>query len=131
MLSVIGQVNARLLARLKTDDDAPYRDTDLNFTQTSTRAPTAFPTLSVVSLGEPTTGNDLEGTVQPGIISSIEMQAYSNKSLYEATELLDAAADVMLSMSYNLYYGQATLSDVKPYCKVARFRRVVGSGDKL
>ena len=131
MLSVIGKVNARLLTKLQTEDEAPYHGKTLNFVSTSSRTPSVFPTLSVVSLGETTTGNDLEGTVQPGIISSVEIQAYSDKSLTDATSLLDKAADVMLSMRYTMYYGQNTLSDVKPYCKVARFRRVVGAGDKL
>lgn len=131
MLSVIGKVNAQLLARLKNDSDAPYHGKTLDFTAVSSNAPTVFPTLSVVSLGEPTYGNDISGTVQPGILSTVEIKSFTNSTLNDSTKLLDLASDVMLSMGYIMFYGQATLSDVKPFCKVARFRRVVGDGDIL
>ena len=131
MLSVINEVNARLMARLYTDSDAPYHDKTLNFTSVSTNTPEKFPTLSVVSLGEPTVTSDLSMTVQAGIWSTVELKAFSDTLLSDATTLLDKAGDVMISMGYNLFYGQVTLSDVKPFCKVARFRRVFGSGDFL
>jgi len=131
MLSVIGKVNARLVEKLQTESGAPYHGETLEFTSVSSKAPTVFPTLSVVSIGEPTTGEDLSGIVQPGIISSIELSSYTDTSLHDATELLDYASDVMQSMGYQLVYGQFTVSDVEPFCKTCRFRRIVGSGDYL
>ena len=129
MLSVIGKVNKKLQDRLVTDQDAPYHDKPLRFTSVSSSSPDVFPTLSVVSLGEPTTGNDIEGTVQVGIISTVELRAYTNTSLNDAKKLLDNAGDVMMTMGYHLTFGMETLADTKPYCVVARFRRVVGAGD--
>lgn len=131
MLSVINKVNARLEQKLKKDPDAPYHDKTLHFTSESSNVPKEFPTLSVVSLGEPTITSDLTMTVQAGIWSTVEIKAFTDTALYDATNLLDKAGDVMLSMGYNLIYGQTTLSDVIPFCKVARFRRAVGSGDFL
>lgn len=129
MLSVIGKVNKKLQDRLVTDSDAPYHGKTLKFTSVSSRTPDVFPTLAVVSLGEPTTGNDIEGTVQVGIISTVELKAYTNTSLNDAKKLLDNAGDVMMIMGYQLTFGIETLQDTKPYCVVARFRRVVGAGD--
>lgn len=131
MLSVINKVNARLLEKLKTEQGAPYYDKTLIFTSVSTNTPEKFPTLSVVSLGEPTATSDLSMTVQAGIWSTVELKAFTNTSLSDASTILDNAGDVMMSMGYNLMYGPDILSDVKPFCKVARFRRIVGEGDFL
>lgn len=131
MLSVINKVNDRIETKLKKDSDAPYHNKTLHFTSIIDKVPDEFPTLSVVSLGEPTVTSDLTMTVQAGIWSTVEIKAFTDTTLYDATTLLDKAGDVMISMGYNLYYGQSTLSDKIPFCKVARFRRVVGSGDFL
>ena len=129
MLSVSGKVNAKLLARLKNDADAPYHGKKLEFSSSSTKAPSVFPTLSVVSLGETSSHDDLEMDFQNCIVSTIELKAFTDTTLYDAQKLLDKAGDVMQRMSYSLIYGAETLSDTKPYCKVARFRRNVGRGD--
>ena len=119
------------MQRLKTDTDAPYYGKTLNLTATSESVPGEFPTLNVDSLGEPTNNVDTEQLDQVSILSTIELKSYSNTSLSEAQKLMNNAGDIMISMRYNLIYGPATLSDVKPYCKVARFRRLVSNGQNL
>ena len=122
MLSVINKVNKKLIDNLTEFED-------LNFTSVSTRTPDVFPTLSVVSLGEPTAVSDLTQTVQAAIYSTVELKAYSNKTLNEATKILDKAGDIMMENGYLLVAGQLIISDVKPFCKVARFRRIFGEVD--
>ena len=130
MLSFTGKINARLLEKLKTDDDAPYYDKTLNFTSVSSGTPTTFPTISIVSLGEPDAESTFEHDAQEAVWATIELKSYSNSSLNDATKLLGLAGDVMYSMFFDKIY-ERTLSDVKPFCRVARYRRKVGSADKL
>ena len=128
MLSVRTIVNSRLSQRLRKDADAPYTEDTLNMTSTRNGTPAKFPTLNVDSLGELSTADDLMHKSQNAIISTIELKAYSNKSLTEARNILDKAGDVMLSMGYSLIYGPEDISDVNKVM-VARFRRIVGGGD--
>lgn len=131
MLSVKNKVNARLIARLKTDDDAPYHDKDLFFSSTNQQTPPDLPCLSVVSLGEPQTGNDLEHNTQSFIISTIELRGYDKKSHSNAYNLVNKAGDIMISMGYELIMGIEDISDGSAKIAIARFRRLVGSGDSL
>lgn len=131
MLSVKNKVNARLMARLKTDADAPYYGKDLFFSSTNQGTPAEMPCLNIVSLGEPQTGNDLEHNAQNFIISTIELRSYDKKSITNAIKLLDLAGDVMISMRYELIMGIEDISDSSAKIAVARFRRLVGAGDTL
>ena len=129
MLSVWNEVSKRLQQKLKTDADAPYPQLHLTSKDVSD-SPPKFPCLFVNSLGEHT---DFEND-QCYIISTIELQSYSAESpsgsQTEARKIMDAAGDVMLSMGYQLIYGPA--QNNKGYFRtIARFRRLVGSGDEL
>lgn len=126
MLSVRTLVNSRLSQKLKKEDGAPYPA--LNMTSTRNGTPAKFPTLNVDSLGEPSTADDIERKKQCAIISTIELKAYSNKTLTEARSIIDKAGDVMLSMGYTLIYGPEDISDTN-HVMVARFRRTWGGGD--
>lgn len=129
MLSNEGKVKSQLLKRLKTDSDAPYYGKTLDITAVSSKVPSTFPTLSM-DAEESDVGEDLIGNVQVGISSIVQLKAFSDKSLYAASELLDEAGDIMIGMMYRCI-EKRVLSDVKPFCKVARFQRTVGSGDKF
>lgn len=131
MLSVRSKVESRLTARLKDDADAPYKNKMLNITPTLSGTPKEFPTLYVKSLGEPSTSDDLEQKVQGAIISTVELHSYSNKTLTDAYSLANKSGDVMLDMRYQLIYGPEPISLTNPFEVVTRFRRIVGSGDKL
>ena len=129
MLSVRTKVNSGLSQKLKKDTDAPYHDKKLNFTSGRNGTPADFPTLNVDSLGEPQTADNLEGTTQNAIISTIELKAFTNTTLNDARILMDKAGDIMIAMRYSLIYGPEVLNDTSPYCMIARFRRTIGSGD--
>lgn len=132
MLSVWNKVNKRLQQKLKTDSDAPYPKLALTSKDVSDEPP-SFPCLFVNSLGEPTEGSDFQNN-QCYITSTIELQSYSAESpdgsQTEARQIMDKAGDEMLSMGYQLIAGP--YQDNKGYFRtIARFRRLVGSGDKL
>lgn len=129
MLTVKNRINALLLEKLKTGKNAPYADKELYITSVSSNVPTKFPTLSVVSIGEPETDSVLEVGTQEAILSTIEIQTFSKDSVYEAEELMEHAGDVLIGTGYRLIFGPETLSDVSPFCKVSRFRRKFGNED--
>lgn len=129
MLSVKNKVNSRLKEKLKTESNAPYHDKTLAFSSTLQDVPTVFPTLNVVSLGEPQTGNDLERKTQNFIISTIQIKGYTNTSYTDAYNLVNAAGDVMISMGYELIVGIEDISDSSTKIAMARFRRTWGTGD--
>lgn len=129
MLSVRTLVNSKLSQRLRKDENAPYSVSTLNMTSARSGTPAKFPTLNVDSLGEPSTGDDLEHIKQNAIISTIELKAYTNTLLTDARNLMDKAGDVMLSMGYTLIYGPEDISSGSIFTMVARFRRTVGAGD--
>ena len=129
MLSVRTIVNSRLSQRLRKDADAPYSVGTLNMTSTSNGTPAKFPTLNVDSLGEPSTFDDIYHKKQNGIISTIELKAYTVTTLTDARNIMDKAGDVMLSIGYSLIFGPEDISDSQTNIIVARFRRVVGGGD--
>lgn len=126
MLNVEGKVRARLLKELQTDTDAPYHGKTLYLTSVSSRVPSTFPTLAM-DAEDSDIGGDLEGE-QIGISSIVQLKAFSENSLEDASELIDYAGYIMIGMMYRCI-ERRTLSDVKPYCKVARFQRAVGGGD--
>ena len=132
MLSVWNTVGKRLQQKLKTDIDAPYPELALTSKDVSDEPP-GFPCLFVNSLGEPTNGNDFQNN-QCYITSTIELQSYSAEtpvgSQTQARQIMDAAGDVMISMGYQLIAGP--YQNNKGYFRtIARFRRLVGSGDEL
>ena len=129
MLSVRTKVNSILSQKLRKDADAPYSVSTLNMTSTSNGTPAKFPTLNVDSLGEPSTFDDIYHKKQNGIISTIELKAYTVTTLTDARNIIDKAGDVMLSMGYSLIFGPEDISDGQKNIIVARFRRVVGGGD--
>ena len=129
MLSVRTIVNSRLSQRLRKDADAPYSVSTLNMTSNSNSTPAKFPTLNLDSLGEPSTFDDIYHKKQNGIISTIELKAYTTTTLTDARTLIDKAGDVMLSMGYTLIFGPEDISTGTIFTMVARFRRVVGGSD--
>lgn len=128
ILSVKEKIYARLNQRLLEDEDAPYSEGELGMTATKKGVPTEFPTLNVDSIGEISTADDFEKVQQNAIISTVELKAYSNTSLDEASEILDKAGDVMIAMGYSVIQGPEDVSDTN-HAKSARFRRTFGDED--
>lgn len=128
MLSVKEIVKSRLKQALTQDADAPYTEETLHMTSMRTGVPTEFPALNVDSIGETSTGEDLERTQQNAIISTVELKAYTDTAVEDACEILDKAGDVMIAMGYSVIYGPEDVSDTT-HIMLARFRRTFGDED--
>lgn len=110
------------------DEKAPYSEAELHVTSARNAEPTEFPTLNVDSIGETSTADTLERTEQCAIVSTIELKVHSNTSLSEASEILDKAGDVMVSMGYLVIHGPEEISNTN-HIILARFRRTFGDED--
>lgn len=101
--------------------------------QNENRTPTSFPAVSVKQIDNPDIAVDLENA-ENAVRSVIEIQAFSNKNLTEATKIIHKACDAMRIMGYERNYGPTEIknaSDTNIYRMIARFRRIVSSVDEI
>lgn len=110
-------------------DDAPYPK--LNCTSKSQNTITQFPTLYLHELQPIEAGNDLVNDGVNAVISTMEVQVWSNVSETECKAIL---ADAVLEMK-RFGYSVTMFPDVRTNNKIswgaARFRRTIGAGDTI
>lgn len=97
--------------------------------QNDNRTPTSLPAVSVKQIDNPDVAVDLENS-ENAVRSVIEIQAFSNKNLTEATKIIHKACDAMRIMGYERNYGPTEIknaSDTNIYRMIARFKRIVSS----
>ena len=98
-------------------------------TNTTSNTPAQFPTVAVEQIDNSDAARDLENS-ENGVNSTMQIQAFSNKSLTEARNVMDIVCDAMRQMGYARTFGPEPLlnmSDTTIYRMSARFRRFVGS----
>ena len=91
------------------------------------KSPPNFPAVSVEQIDNADAAVDLENS-ENAVISTIEIQAYSNKNITEAKIIINKACDAMRIMGYERQYGPSKVSnaeDTNIYRMVARFQRIV------
>lgn len=138
MLSVFDTVGKQLKLKLITEEDAPYHSGGLKrVTQKSNEAiPANYPCLYVRGLDEGTAGTNFENE-QCYINSVIELQSFvasadEGGTQTQAQKIMSNAGDVLLSMGYQLMGGFPYQNDTESYYStIARFQRLVGSGDEI
>jgi hypothetical protein len=99
----------------------------------SSGTPPKFPTTSVVQLDSPERARCLEN-LENAVYSVIEIQTFSNKSLIEAKAIMTKCCDAMRIMGYGRNVGPykvGNASDKNIHRMVARFSRLIGSGDTI
>lgn len=104
-----------------------------NVQSDSTKSPSSFPALSVEQIDNPDIAVDLENS-ENAAISTIEIQAFSNKNITEAKTIINKVCDAMRIMGYERRYGPSKIrnaSDTNIYRMTARFRRIVNSVDEI
>ena len=102
-------------------------------TSTTSNTPDEFPAVAVEQIDNPDAALDLENS-ENGVYSVIQIQAFSNKNLTEARNVMDIVCDAMRTMGFVRTFGPNPLlnmSDTKIYRTIARFRRFVGSIDDI
>lgn len=101
-------------------------------TNTTSNTPAQFPTVAVEQIDNNDAARDLENS-ENGVVSVIQIQVFSNKSLSDARSVMSIVCDAMRRMGYARTFMEPLLnmSDTKIYRMSARFRRFVGSLDDI
>lgn len=107
------------------------------FQNADTASTPTLPAVSVKQIDGRETALDLslgDTDEDYAIESTIEVQAYSNKSTSEARKIITAACDAMRGMSYRRTFGPAEIelpNEPNQYRWIARFERIIGSVDEI
>ena len=93
--------------------------------------PSTFPTLYIHELSPAEMGNDLDNTTINAVLSTMEIQVWTNTKETDCKKIISDAIAVMKQLRYSvsMFQNVTTLSNTQ--MGIARFRRVVGQGDKL
>lgn len=123
--SVLTQLDYMLAQRT----DAPYPS--LVVTSANQNQVTAFPTLYIHELSPVEAGNDLNNQTINAVLETIEIQIWTNETEAECRQLMSAAILEMKRMRFNCTAFPNIQTDNKIAFGIARFRRMIGSGDTL
>ena len=76
-------------------------------------------------------GRTLDGQNINGVLTTFEVQTFTNTSQYDAKLMLAIVADVFKAMRFEVASMPEFKSDGTVYRSVARFRRILGANDRL
>lgn len=88
-----------------------------------------FPTLYLHELNPAEIGQDLAGRTINAVLSTIEIQVYTNTSENECRKICTEAILAMKSLGYSVTLFPDPSTKTKVSTAVMRFRRKIGSGD--
>lgn len=130
MLDIQNIVYSRI--KNKTYTGLKTKFPNINFT-TSDRGQvlTKFPTVYVHESASAERGQDLEGDTINAVMSVIQIEVYDNESMANTKYVMDDIVAVMKSMRYSVSQMPEYQNDNNVYRRVARFSRLIGSGDTL
>ena len=123
--NVFTQIEYMLVKR----NDAPFPK--LRCTSVSQSEITSFPTLYLHELQPVEVGMDLTNESVNAVNSTIEIQVWTNTKELDCKNILTQAIFEMKRMGYNVTMFPSVVTDSKIKWGVARFSRIVGSGDDL
>lgn len=119
--------------RVTTNLQIAEKGTCLHVVSTNSDNPPGFPCLMVNQIDNPDAAEDLENS-ENAAEPVIELQAYSNKSLTEARNVISAACDAMRQMGFRRRMGPQRVQNAAAanvFRMAARFERLVGSGEEI
>ncbi len=90
-----------------------------------------MPTLYLHELNPVETGQDLDNTTVNAVISTIEIVVYTNTNESECRAVMSEAISLMKKLRFNVTAFPDVVTQNKVAVAIARFRRVIGNGDKL
>ena len=130
MLGIETIIYSRIKAHLTSKFKTKYPD--ISFT-TSDRVQSTpkFPNVYVQLVGSPEVGNDLENNTILGVEATFQIETTDNNSQNRAKDVMDEVVKVMKSMRFTVMVMPEFQNTNSAYRCVTRFRRVVGSLDKL
>lgn len=124
-----GSVFTQIAYMLSERDEAPYPD--LKCTTVSQNTVVNFPTLYLHELQAVEAGNDLYNSAVNAVISTIEIQVWSNENEKKCKDILSTAIVEMKKLRYNVIMFPDVVTDRNIAWGVARFRRMIGSDDTI
>lgn len=116
-------VSYRLKKALKMSDKDIKCTTDGQSNSTA-----VFPTFYLHELSPVETGNDLENKTINALTETIEIIVYT-KNRQQCKKIINEAVLQMKAISFDVTMMPIVTTDDNVYSGVARFRRIVGSGD--
>ena len=109
-----------------------YGMTDKNFsTVGSSDTPAVFPFVSVKTLPGAEQGIDMQGVSVNAGMFSFQIDVYSNKTQTEARNVMSEVRRIMKEMGFECNQMPSFENTKDVHRMTARFRRVIGGGDKL
>lgn len=128
-LNILPSVFTQVEYMLSKRKDAPYPK--LNCTTKSQNTITQFPTLYLHELQPVELGEDLVNDGVNAVLSTMEIQVWSNVSETECKAIIADAVLEMKRFGYSVTMFPDVRTDNKIAWGAARFRRVIGAGDSL
>lgn len=127
-------IEASVISRLKNKYPSSMKTKypDTNFTADD-RVPAEpkFPTVYVHLMGSTEEGQDLEGLTINAVMATFQIEVKDNKSMNNASDVMGYVVKIMKTMRYEVVTMPEFSNNQSVYRKVARFRRMIGSGDVL
>lgn len=113
---------------MKNRQNAPYPRLNCTTKSQSTK-PSEFPTLYIHNLNPVEMAQDLENDEVNALLSTIEIQVFSNVSEKEANDIMTTAISLMKENRWNVtMFPDPQTSDKISYA-IARFRKLVTESD--
>ena len=128
-LKVLPNVFTQVEYMLATRGDAPYPK--LNCTTKSENTVTKFPTLYLHELQPVEDGHDLVNDGVNAVLSTMEVQVWSNVNETECRAILSDAILEMKRFGFSVTMFPNVQTDNKISWGAARFRRMIGAGDTI
>lgn len=104
----------------------------VNFTTSSkTLTNPKFPTVYLKKLQGQPRGRTLEDTKVNAILTTFQIEVYTNTNDTDAGIIADAMADIMIEMGFDMIGEPYADNSENVYRNVSRWQRLIGFGDKL
>ena len=107
---------------------SPYPDLNCT-TKSQSTTPSVFPTLYLHNLTPIEQGQDFENNEVNAVLSTIEIQVFSNKSEDEANKIMTSAIKLMKDLRWSVTMFPDPQTNEKFSYTVARFRKLVTEND--
>jgi len=126
------QIESKVLTylqyNLKNKTNAPYPDLNCT-TKSESTTPSVFPTLYIHDLSPSEQAQDLENDEVNAVLSTIEIQVFSNRSENETKQIISTAIGLMKDARWNITLFPDPQTKDKISYAIARFRKLVTESD--
>lgn len=128
------EISSIVFTRIKTEATKRLsgKYPDIYFTN-SDRAQTEpkFPTVYIHEIGSVEQGQDLENLQINAVMTTFQIDVTDNQSQNRANNVMSCVVEIMKSMRFSVVSMPEFQNTESTYRSIARFRRVIGSGDIL